>query len=86
MAYAPGIRNQNPLPAFENRIEKLNNLLLTQKRTEVDIAVDGGVSEDKMADYKKCGANFFILGSSGLFVPHTDLKTQISKIRNILQI
>ena len=86
MAYAPGIRNQSPLPDFSNRIEKLNNLLVALKREDIDIAVDGGVTEDKMAEYNDCGANFMILGSSGLFIPNTDLEAQITKIKNILRI
>jgi ribulose-phosphate 3-epimerase len=86
MTYAPGIRNQEPMPTFANRIDKLNNLLVTNNRTEVDIAVDGGISEANIAEYNRYGANFFVLGSSGLFVQHTDLTTQIGKIKNILQI
>lgn len=84
MAYAPGVRNQKATPGFENRIRELAQLLDAHGKAAVDIAVDGGVSEPLIQSYRESGANFFILGSSGLFVPHTSLAQQADRVHHIL--
>lgn len=83
MAYAPGIRNQKAAPGFEQRIRELAQLLEAHGNSAVDIAVDGGVSETLMKRYREFGANFFILGSSGLFIPNTRLAEQAERVRLI---
>jgi ribulose-phosphate 3-epimerase len=83
MAYAPGVRNQKATPGFENRIRELAQLLDAHGKDAVDIAVDGGVSEALIKRYRDSGANFFILGSSGLFVPHTSLAQQADRVQLI---
>ena len=84
MAYPPGIRNQKASPGFERRIGELERLLDEHGKDRVDIAVDGGVSEAVLKPYRQAGANFFILGSSGLFIPSTDLAVQADRVRSIL--
>ncbi len=84
MAYEPGIRNQKVLPGFEQRIEELSRLLEAHGAGGIDVAVDGGVSTAHIKTYKQHGANFFILGTSGLFVPHTGLSEQIDHIKQAL--
>jgi ribulose-phosphate 3-epimerase len=81
MAYAPGIRNQQASPGFEQRIRELSQLLEAHGNGTIDIAVDGGVSEAHMKRYRESGANFFILGSSGLFIPNTRLAEQAERVR-----
>jgi ribulose-phosphate 3-epimerase len=84
MAYSPGIRNQRATPGFERRIRELCQLLEAHGNGSTDIAVDGGVSEANMKRYRQSGANFFILGSSGLFIPNTRLMEQADRVRRIL--
>ena len=86
MAYSPGTRGQKPISNFEGRIKELRDLLIERDREHVDIAVDGGVSEDKLQIFKNKGANFFIFGTSGLFMPGITLETQIDKINKIFHI
>ena len=86
MAYSPGTRGQKPIANFLGRIKELRELLIERDRENIDIAVDGGVSEDKLQIFKNNGANFFIFGTSGLFMPGIPLETQIDKIRKILHI
>jgi ribulose-phosphate 3-epimerase len=85
MAYAPGIRNQKAVLGFERRIGETLGLLARHNRLATDIAVDGGVSLAHLRTYSEAGANFFILGSSGLFIPGTELPEQIDRIKRILQ-
>jgi ribulose-phosphate 3-epimerase len=84
MAYAPGIRNQIPEPGFELKIHELSKLLDAHGRDTTDIAVDGGVSVERMTVYRDSGANFLILGSSGLFIPNTRLSEQIDCVKKAL--
>ena len=84
MAYPPGRRHQKPVAHFEHRIREMRELLRAQGRSDVDIAVDGGVSHDHLLPYRESGASFFVLGSSGLFVRNTRLSEQIDRIWEIL--
>ena len=86
MAYSPGTRGQKPIANFEGRIKELRELLIEHNREHIDIAVDGGVSEDKLQIFKSNGANFFIFGTSGLFMPGITLEAQIDNIHEILHI
>ena len=83
MAYAPGTRNQKATLGFDRRIRELARLLDGHGKGAVDIAVDGGVSEALMKRYREAGANFFILGSTGLFIPGTSLAEQADRVRLI---
>ncbi|MBW8003020.1 MAG: ribulose-phosphate 3-epimerase [Planctomycetes bacterium] len=84
MAYAPGIRNQVASPNFGEKVQNLMELLSKHEKQNIDIAVDGGLTEELIAIYRRCGANFFILGSSVLFKPATHLDEQIDRLRSIL--
>lgn len=84
MAYRPGVKNQQPVPHFENRIEETARYLQRRGGTEVDIAVDGGITVNHVKPYRNAGANFLILGTSGLFLAGVDIAQQLDKIRGIL--
>jgi ribulose-phosphate 3-epimerase len=84
MTYAPGIRNQTAATGFEQRISALSRLLDEHGGAGIDIAVDGGISQKILKSYKEAGANFFIMGSSGLFIPNTRLSDQIDRVKRML--
>ena len=84
MAYSPGTTGQSPVQDFEGRVGALHNLLQKHGREQVDIAVDGGVSEERIPKLAEKGANFFVFGTSGLFMPHRDLEQQVSTIQRIV--
>ena len=86
MAYSPGELNQQVFPDFEARIRDLADMLALHDRENIDIAVDGGIDETSLERYKASGANFFILGTSGLFVPEVSLTRQMDRIREVLSI
>ncbi len=81
MAYAPGVGSQAPFPNFTAKVEALAALLDRNGFGEVDIAVDGGVSGEYLTKYRQAGANFFVLGNSGLFVADNSLDHQIDEVR-----
>jgi ribulose-phosphate 3-epimerase len=84
MAYSPGILGQEPILNFEERIGELNAILHRCNQEHIDIAIDGGISEDNIRNFKEKGANFFILGSSGLFIPGRKLSDQIDRINSLI--
>ena len=84
MAYSPGVIGQKPILNFEKRIREVKDIVIREKLSNIDIAVDGGITVDNLQLYKKNGANFFILGKSALFVPGGNPSDQIDKINKIL--
>ena len=85
MAYSPGTTGQSPVQDFEGRVAALNEHLQRRGVDYVDIAVDGGISEESIPKLAKQGANFFVFGSSGLFVPDRSLEEQVKRIQQIVQ-
>ncbi len=84
MAYSPGPLGQKTVSNFKNRIRELREILNKHNQWNVDIAVDGGMSEDKIQEYRENGANLFIFRTSCLFIPGKKLDIQIDRINNIL--
>jgi len=85
MAYSPGTTGQNPVRDFEGRVGTLDGLLQKCGKNQIDIAVDGGVSEESIPKLAKQGANFFVFGTSGLFMPDRSLDEQVGRIKQIIQ-
>jgi ribulose-phosphate 3-epimerase len=84
MAYPPGTRGHQPISSLEQKIGTLSGFLDSQGNSDVDVAVDGGVNCKRIRAYRSRGANFFVLGSSGLFLIDGDLEKQIGVIREAL--
>jgi len=84
MAYSPGVTGQKPILNFERRIREVKKLIIRRNLNNIDIAVDGGITISNLKLYEENGANFFILGTSALFVPGKDPSDQIDKINRIL--
>ena len=84
MAYAPGTFNQKPISNFGKRIREVKKILKKYGKDNIDIAIDGGITIDNIKSYYKSGANFFVLGKSGLFLPGKSIKEQLKLIKNIL--
>jgi ribulose-phosphate 3-epimerase len=85
MAYSPGTTGQSSAQNFGTRVGALHELLQQRGREQVDIAVDGGVSEEVIPKFAKQGANFFVFGTSGLFMPDRDLEQQVGTIQRIVR-
>ena len=85
MAYSPGTTGQSPIRDFEGRVAALAELLGQRGQEHIDIAVDGGVSEESISKLAKKGATFFVFGTSGLFMPGRKLDEQIDRIHEIIK-
>lgn len=64
MTVNPGFGGQTFIPSVLTKIERARKLLNAAGRTEVDVEIDGGVSEATIYKAKKAGANVFVAGSA----------------------
>ena len=84
MAYSPGVRDQAPFPNFAAKVTATAALLDARGLSAVAVGVDGGVSQEYLRKYEQAGANFFVLGSTGLFLPERSLDSQVDAVRDIV--
>jgi ribulose-phosphate 3-epimerase len=84
MAYSPGVGNQAPFPNFAAKVEATVALLDRNGFHAVDVAVDGGVSGEYLKKYRQAGASIFVLGTTGLFVPSSNLDAQVDAVRALI--
>ncbi len=82
MTVEPGFGGQ---PFIEQAGEKIKNLRLecVRRKIDMDIMVDGGINEEKIALCASLGANAFAVGSSVFKAP--DKKQAIAALRRIAQ-
>jgi len=64
-------------------LKKIRNLrqLIQEHNLEMDIQVDGQINNTTYSDVIKAGANVLVVGTSGLFTVHDDLKTAVKIVR-----
>ena len=82
MSVCPGFGGQEFIPSTMKKITDLRVLLDEQKPT-VRIAVDGGVTLEKIPDLRKAGADFFIAGSAVFKAP--DIEQRVRDMKNAMQ-
>ncbi len=63
MSVCPGFGGQTFITSILNKIRRLRELL-DEYKPGVQIAVDGGVSEENVGELYRAGASFFVAGSS----------------------
>ncbi len=64
MSVHPGWGGQKFLPGTLEKIEKLRDHLVRIGRPELDLEVDGGITEDNVKDVISAGANIIVAGSA----------------------
>jgi ribulose-phosphate 3-epimerase len=84
MCYPPSGPSREPLPATGQRVADVQALAVSRTRPDLLIAVDGGLSEQYIARFRAQGANFFVLGTTGLFKPAVRLEEQLKRVQAVL--
>lgn len=79
MSVHPGWGGQRFLPGTLEKIEKLRDFLIRSGRPDLDIEVDGGITEGNVKDVISAGANVIVAGSAVFRSP--DMKATISRLR-----
>lgn len=85
MCYAPPGPSREPLAATEGRVVELRDLARSRGKAGLMIALDGGLSEQHVERFGALGANFFVLGTTGLFRPGVRLDEQLKRIRSAVR-
>lgn len=81
MSVHPGWGGQKFIPETLKKIEALRNYCVKIGRGDLDIEVDGGVTEDNVGEVLKAGANVIVAGSAVFKSP--DMKTTVARLRAI---
>ena len=79
MSVHPGWGGQRFLPGTLEKIEKLRDFLIRSGRPDLDIEVDGGITEGNVKDVISAGANVIVAGSA--VFRSSDMKATISRLR-----
>jgi len=82
MSVNPGFGGQSFIASSLEKIRRTRELIKTSGR-DIDLAVDGGVKTDNIAEIAKAGANMFIAGSAIYNQP--DYAKVISAMRTALK-
>ena len=79
MSVHPGWGGQKFMPGTLEKIEKLRDFLIRNGRPDLDIEVDGGITEDNVNDVIAAGANVIVAGSA--VFRSDDMKGTIRRLR-----
>ncbi len=81
MSVNPGFGGQKYIPYTTEKIRALRKMI-NDRGLNVDIQVDGGVTQDNVAELMEAGANVFVAGSS---VFKGDITANVKKFMEILE-
>lgn len=78
MSVNPGFGGQSFIQSSISKIRDLKNMI-TEKNLNIDIQVDGGVSNSTIGDIVEAGANILVAGSA--IFGKTNIKTAVEELR-----
>lgn len=84
MTVDPGFVGQEFVPEVIAKVAAVRKMSL-EIGVEVDIAVDGGISEKTVPPLKRAGANVFIAGTSSIFSGREDLEVAAKRFRDFCE-
>jgi len=80
MSVNPGFGGQKFMPGVLNKMKKLKNIV-TEKKLNIDIEIDGGINFNNSKEAKDYGANILVSGSTVFKENNGDLKKNIELLR-----
>ena len=81
MSVEPGFGGQKFMPQVLDKMKKLRNLV-SKKKLNVDIEIDGGINFDNSKKAKEFGANILVSGSTVFKENNGNLKKNIQLLRS----
>ena len=81
MSVEPGFGGQKFMPEVLDKVKKLKKII-TEKKLNVDIEIDGGINFDNSKTVKEAGVNILVSGSTIFKENNGDLKKNIELLRN----
>ena len=80
MSVEPGFGGQKFMPEVLDKVKKLKKII-TEKKLNVDIEIDGGITFDNSKTVKEAGVNILVSGSTIFKENNGDLKKNIELLR-----
>ena len=80
MSVEPGFGGQKFMPEVLDKVKKLKKII-TEKKLNVDIEIDGGINFDNSKTVKEAGVNILVSGSTIFKENNGDLKKNIEFLR-----
>ena len=80
MSVNPGFGGQKFMPEVLDKMKVLKHMI-TEKKLDIDIKIDGGINFDNSKKAKDCGANILVSGSTVFKENNGDLKKNIQLLR-----
>ena len=80
MSVEPGFGGQKFMPEVLDKVKKLKKII-TEKKLNVDIEIDGGINFDNSKTVKEAGVNILVSGSTIFKANNGDLKKNIELLR-----
>jgi len=81
MSVNPGFAGQSFIPSAMEKIQQIRQLI-TAKKLPIQLAVDGGVKKENIAEIAKAGADTFIMGSA--IFASSDYQKMLAEVRTEL--
>ena len=81
MSVEPGFGGQKFMPQVLEKLKKIKKII-TYKKLNIDIEIDGGINFDNSKASKDAGANILVSGSTVFKENSGDLKKNISLLRS----
>lgn len=81
MSVVPGWGGQKFIPESLKKLEELRTFCIKNGKSDIDIEVDGGVTEANAAEIVRAGANVLVAGST--VFKSSDMRTTIANLRRV---
>ena len=81
MSVVPGWGGQKFLPESLKKIEALRTFCIKNGKPELDIEVDGGITEENVSSVISAGANVIVAGSA--VFKATDMRATVQRLRGV---
>ncbi len=85
MTVSPGFAGQKIFAGSESKTAQARGLLDELGCSHIPIEVDGNISPENGKKLCRCGADIFVLGTSGLFLRDKEMKQAAADFRAVLQ-
>lgn len=85
MAVNPGFAGRKMVPMTLQKIKDTREILNNLGYEHIMVEVDGNVSLDNAPLMRESGADMFVGGSSGLFLPNIDIQDAVQDLRECME-
>lgn len=84
MTVTPGFAGQKIFEGAEQKVTQTRRIFEEEGYPEMLIEVDGNITLENGRKLSRCGADIFVLGTSGLFINGKDMSQSASEFRAVL--